>query len=138
MLSRFLEDHPADAEAHYQMAWTFDVRGMEREAVSHYRDALESGFSDGRSGAYIGLGSSLRALGEYEEAVETLRRGASEFPEDRAMKVFLAMALYNVGECREAVEILLDNLAETSSDEKTRAYKDALIFYASRLDKVWE
>lgn len=139
-LSAFLRenpDHEEFAAASYQMAWTFDVRGMEREAVPHYRSALESGLSEDRSGAYLGLGSSLRALGEYEEAVKTLRRGASEFPEDRAIQVFLAMALYNTGEHREATEMLLANLAETSSDENIKAYGEALAFYASRLDEVW-
>lgn len=124
LLSRFLEEHRGHedyAAASYQMAWACDVRGLEREAIPHYRNALEGGLSQGRSGAYIGLGSSLRVLGEYEEAVETLRRGASEFPGDPAMRTFLAMALYNVGECREAMEILLGDLAETSSNEEIAA-----------------
>lgn len=117
LLSVFLRENPDEAEAHYQMAWSLDVRGMEREAVPHYRRALENGLSgEDLSGAFLSLGSSLRAVGEYEEATTVLWRGVEEFPENRAMKVFLAMALYNVGECGESVGMLLENLAGETVD----------------------
>ncbi len=138
-LSVFLRENPDDAEAHYQMAWTLDVRGMEREAIPHYRRALEIGLAgEDRGGAMLSLGSSLRAVGEYGEAVSILRRGCSEFPEDRAMEVFLAMALYNVGKYGESVGILLENLAETSSDVDIQSYGKAISFYADKLDETWE
>ena len=85
----------------------------------------------------LGLGSTYRALGEYQRAVEALRSGTTRFPDNRAMQVFLAMALYNAGECREAVELLLQNLAETTGDEGISAYKRAILFYAGRLDETW-
>jgi hypothetical protein len=47
------------------------------------------------------------------------------------------MALYNAGECREAVELLLRNVVETTGDEGISAYNRALLFYASRLDDAW-
>lgn len=139
LLSVFLRKNPDDAEAHYQMAWTCDVRGMEREAIPHYRRALE-GYLSGkdRSGAFVGLGSSHRVLGEYGEAVEALRRGAFEFPKDRAIQTFLAMALYNTGEHRESARILLKNLVETTSDPRIKSYEKALRFYPERLDEIRE
>ena len=138
MLSRVLADTPDDAEANYQMAWLCDLEGREREALPFYVRAIAHGLSgEGRRGALLGLGSTYRALGEYPEAVEVLRRGASEFPEDRAMQTFLALALYNAGECREAVELLLKNLVETTSDPTIKSYERALGFYAGRLDEVW-
>lgn len=137
ILSEFLRGNPDDAEAHYQMAWSLDVRGMEREAISHYRLALDGGLSEDRGGAMLSLGSSLRAVGEYDEAVSVLRRGVSEFPGDRAMQVFLAMALYNVGGYEESVGILLENLAETTSDSEIKSYEKAILFYSERLDEVW-
>jgi hypothetical protein len=88
-------------------------------------------------GAMLGLGSTYRALGEYGRAVETLRGGTTRSPNSRAMHVFLAMALYNTGECREAVELLLRNLAETTGDEGISAYNRAILFYAGRLDETW-
>ena len=85
----------------------------------------------------LGLGSTYRALGEYERDVETLRGGTTRFPNSRATQVFLAMALYNTGEGREAVQWLLRNLAETTGDGGISAYNRAILFYAGRLDETW-
>jgi tetratricopeptide (TPR) repeat protein len=60
-----------------------------------YGRALSAGVGgDSRAGAYLGLGSSLRSVGEYERALEVLEQGVEEFPTSPALKVFLAMALY--------------------------------------------
>jgi predicted Zn-dependent protease len=72
-------------------------------------------------------------VGDHAKAAEILRGGVARFPQNRAMQVFLAMALHNVGEHAQAMEILLRNLAETSSDPEISAYKEALSFYANRL-----
>lgn len=139
LLSRVLEEAPDDPGANYQMAWLCDLQGREREAVPFYARAIAGGLPDEeRSSALLGLGSTHRALGEYPKAVEVLRQGVSEFPDDRAMQIFLAMALYNLGEHREAVEKLLKNLVATTSDARIRAYGKALGFYAGRLDEVWD
>ena len=99
LLSRVLAGSPDDAEANHQMAWLYDIQGREREAVPFYVRAVAGDLSDEeRRGALLGLGSTYRALGEYPEAVEVLRQGVSEFPADRAMQTFLALALYNTGE----------------------------------------
>ncbi len=138
LLSRVLAETPDDAEANYQMAWLCDLEGREREAMPFYVRAVTGRLpAEERRGALLGLGSTYRALGEYPEAVEVLRRGVSEFPEARAMQTFLALALYNAGECREAVELLLQNLVQTTSDPKIKSYERALRFYAGRLDEVW-
>jgi len=138
LLSRVLTEAPDDAEANYQMAWLCDLEDREREAVAFYVRAIAGHLpAEERRGALLGLGSTYRALGEYPEAVETLRRGVTEFPEDRAMQTFLALALYNADGCREAVELLLKNLVETSSDPEIKSYERALRFYADRLDEVW-
>lgn len=138
LLSRVLAEDPEDAEANYQMAWLCDLQGREREAVPYYVRAIAGSLSDEqRSGALLGLGSTYRALGEYPEAVEVLRRGVAKYPKDRAMQTFLAMALHNAGESREAVELLLKNLVETTSDSSIQSYERALSFYADRLDEVW-
>ena len=137
LLARVLTEAPDDAEANYQMAWLCDLEDREREAVPFYVRAIAGQLSaEERRGALLGLGSTYRALGEYPEAVETLRRGVTEFPEDRAMRTFLALALYNADGCREAVELLLKNLVETTSDPEIKAYKRTLSFYADRLDEV--
>ena len=138
LLARVLEETPDDAEANHQMAWLYDVQGREREAVPFYVRAIAGDLPDEeRRGVLLGLGSTYRALGEYPEAVEVLGQGVSEFPADRAMQTFLALALYNVGEHRQAVDLLLKHLVETTSDPGIRSYEKALRFYAGRLDEVW-
>ena len=138
LLSRVLEETPDDAEANHQMAWLYDVQGREREAVPFYERAVAGGLPDEeRRGALLGLGSTYRVLGEYPEAVEVLRQGVAEFPADRAMQTFLALALYNIDEHGQAVDLLLKHLVETTSDPGIRSYEKALRFYTGRLDEVW-
>jgi tetratricopeptide (TPR) repeat protein len=131
-------EKPDDPQINYQCAWVHDLLGLEHEAVPFYERAIEEGLTgEDLEGAMLGLGSTYRALGEYQRAVEALRGGTTRFPNNRAMQVFLAMALYNAGECREAVELLLRNLAETTGDEGISAYNRAILFYAGRLDDTW-
>lgn len=126
---------PGDALVHYHCAWSHDTLGLEREAVPFYERALALGLSgEDREGALIGLGSSCRCLGESAKAEETLRRACGEFPESRAAQAFLAMALHNAGRHAEAMEILLRNLGETSSDESIRRYRRAILGYAGNLE----
>jgi tetratricopeptide (TPR) repeat protein len=138
VLARLLQEAPEDAEANHQMAWLYDVQGCEREAVPYYARAIAGDLSgEQRRSALLGLGSTYRALGDYQEAVEVLRQGVSEFPADRAMQTFLAIALYNIGKDRQAVDLLLKNLVETTSDPGIKSYEKAFRFYAGRLDEVW-
>ena len=139
LLLELLAEKPDDPQINYQCAWVHDSLGREREAVPFYERAIEEGLTgEDLEGAMLGLGSTYRTLGECQRAVEALRSGTTQFPNNRAMQVFLAMALYNTGECREAVELLLRNLAETTGDEGISAYNRAILFYAGRLDETWE
>lgn len=135
VLLKLLERDPEDPAVNYQCAWVYDRMGREREAIPLYERAIERGLSGGDlEGAILSLGSSYRAVGNYAKAAEVLRGGVARFPQNRAMQVFLAMALHNVGEHEWAMEILLRNLAETSSDPEILAYKEALSFYANHLN----
>jgi tetratricopeptide (TPR) repeat protein len=129
--------YPDDPEVAYQAAWVHDVLGLEAEAVPFYERALGAAGLSGpdRRGAFVGLGSTYRVLGRYDLAVATLRRGLGEFPEDGALRTFLAMALYNVGEAHESVRLLLKLLAATSEDEQVRRYRRAIEYYADDLDQ---
>lgn len=73
-------------------------------------------------------------LGRYDMAVATLRSGLREFPHDAALRTFLAMALYNIGEARESVGMRLNLLAATSEDQQVRRYRGAIEHYADDLD----
>ncbi|MFH8290386.1 tetratricopeptide repeat protein [Streptomyces sp. NPDC018059] len=126
---------PQDAEVAYQTAWVHDTLGLEAEAVPYYERALagEGLSDDDRRGALLGLGSTYRSLGRYEEAVTTLGDAATEFPDDGALKTFLAMALYNTGRTHDAMELLLTLLAATSRDPEIAGYRPAIEEYAKDL-----
>jgi tetratricopeptide (TPR) repeat protein len=138
LLLTLADRHPADTEIAYQTAWVHDVLGLEADAVPFYERALaaEGLTTEDRHGAFLGLGSTYRILGRYEEALACLRRGLGEFPEDPALRAFLAMALYNVGEAREAVRTLLEVVAATSADTRVQGYRRAIEHYAGDLDAV--
>ncbi|MER6472836.1 tetratricopeptide repeat protein [Streptomyces collinus] len=139
-LVELAERYPEDAEVAYQTAWVHDSLGLEAEAVPFYERALGgTGLSpEDRHGAFLGLGSTHRILGSYGAAVRTLRGGLEEFPDDPALHAFLAMALYNDGDAREAVRLLLRTLAATSGDRGVREYRRAIEHYADDLDGVHE
>lgn len=132
------ERFPADAEVAYQTAWVHDTLGLEAEAVPHYMRAVDGrGLSaEDRRGALLGLGSTYRTLGRYPQALTTLSNAVAEFPDDSALKTFLAMALYNTGRTHDAMEILLTLLAATSKDPDIAAYRPAIEHYAKDLDAM--
>jgi tetratricopeptide (TPR) repeat protein len=130
--------HPEDAAVNLQCASVHDKLGLEPAAVSFYEKALTLGLDgDDLRHALLGLGSTYRAIGQYERAVSTLRRGTERFPDHRGMQVFLGLALYNAGQEKEACQILLRVLAETSGDPEVSAYREALMLYAEDLDRTW-
>ncbi|MFJ9431645.1 tetratricopeptide repeat protein [Streptomyces sp. NPDC101490] len=130
--------HPHDAETAYQTAWAHDVLGLEAEAVPYYERSLAgTGLTpEDRRGALLGLGSTYRVLGRYEDAVTLLSGAVEEFPDDGALRAFLAMAHYNTGRNHEAVALLLRLLAATSEDASVRAYRPAIEHYAADLDAL--
>ncbi|HEY8601410.1 MAG TPA: tetratricopeptide repeat protein [Thermomicrobiales bacterium] len=133
-----VEAAPADPQAAFLLACAYDGRGFEREAIPHYRRAIENGLAgDDLQMAYINLGSSHRALGEYEQAVAIWRDARSRFPENRALATFLAIGLHNLNEHAAAAELLLTQLAETSADPWVARYRRAILFYADKLDETW-
>jgi len=130
---------PADAEASYQLARQYDSEGKESEAAPFYELALESGLKgENRRGAYLGLGSTYRALGEYVRSKEIFDRALKEFPDDRSLKVFRALTLYNLGQRDKCVEELLLQLLDTTANDQIKRYDRALRFYADKLDQTWK
>ena len=137
LLLELVAAYPDDAEITYQTAVVHDNLGLSREAIPFYLRALSQGLSGSDlERALMGLGSTYRALGEYKQAEETLRRGVKEFPHNRAIQVFLAMTLYNLQDYKEAMELVLTNLMETTSDETLQYYKRVISYYALHLDEI--
>ncbi|HEU4894505.1 MAG TPA: tetratricopeptide repeat protein [Acidimicrobiia bacterium] len=138
LLVQIHRENPDDPEVNLQCAWAHDRLGLESEAVPYYEAAIRLGLEDSdRKDALLGLGSTYRTLGRYEEALSTLDRGVAEFPDHGGMSVFRAMALFNNGREKEACELLLTLLASTTSDETIAAYRRAIEIYAADLDRTW-
>jgi tetratricopeptide (TPR) repeat protein len=129
---------PHDAPLQFEAACLCDYHGREAEAVPLYVNALRGELSpEDRRSAYLGLGSTYRALGRYAEAKSTLLEGSARFPQACEIAVFLAMALHNLGEHKQAIELLLRLIATTSSDRAIQDYRRAIEFYAEDIDRSW-
>lgn len=126
--------HPHVAEIAYQLAWTCDTLGRTAEAVPFYEKAVALGLSPSEhSNALIGLGSSLRALGQLERSAEVLRSGQRQFPDNREFDAFLALTLHAQGHAAEALQLALNTLIDTTEDPGLTTYGRALRHAASQL-----
>lgn len=139
LLLRMVEKWPNDAVINYQCAWSFDVLGKETEAITYYENAIALGLPESDlQEALLGLGSTYRALGEYEKSRDVLLKGINLFPTNHSIQVFYAMTLYNLNEHHHAMELLLKCLLDTTSDKDILNYQKAIRFYSDKLNNVWE
>jgi tetratricopeptide (TPR) repeat protein len=126
---------PGDAEVLYEAASVHDYLDLEAEALSYYLAAIGAGLSgENLRSAYLGLGSTYRILGRYQESLDTFEKGLRHFPEAREFHVFSAMTYYNLGRYHEAVSVLLRVIADTTGDSNLRSYERAIRLYAGDLD----
>ncbi|WP_057776630.1 tetratricopeptide repeat protein [Cytobacillus dafuensis] len=138
LLVELVKEYPMDAIVNYQCAWSYDLLGEESKAVPYYEDAIKLGLSgQDLEGAFIGLGSTFRALGEYEKSKQVFQKGISQFPNNQVLQVFYSMTLYNLDEHQNAMQILLKCLLDNTQDEEILNYKNAISFYSDKLDRVW-
>lgn len=138
ILKSLLQLNSNDPDINYQMAWTCDFMGKESEAAPYYETAIANGLVEDREGAMLGLGSTYRCLGEYEKSLRVFDQGIAEFPENRSLKVFRALTLYNLGKSEESVSQLLIQLLDTTNDDSIQSYERALRFYSDKLNETWK
>ena len=126
--------HPHVAEIAYQIAWTCDTLGRTEQAVAAYDKAIALGLPPNEhSNALIGLGSSLRTLGQLDRSADVLHSGQRQFPDNREFDAFLALTLHAQGKHAEALSLALDTLITTTEDPGLTAYGRALRHAASQL-----
>ncbi len=139
ILLDLIKREPSHARLNYELAGTYDQQGLEADAIPYYEQSLALGLAgDARRGALLGLGSSYRCLEQYGDAVRTLEGGMVEFPDAPEFGVFLALALYNLGEHRRAMTLLLNHIAAYPGCDQIRRYQRAIHFYADRPDPPYE
>lgn len=129
---------PQDTELQYEAASVHDYLGREGEAIPFYTAAIAGDLQPASlRDAYLGLGSTYRALGRYSDAKATFVEGLARFPDANEMKVFLSIVLNNLGDRKQAIESLLLVLAETTNDVNIQAYRRAIEFYAQDIERSW-
>lgn len=131
-------EFPDDPQVNYQCAWIHDLLGLEKEAIPFYEKAVQTGLrSDELKSALLGMGSTYRCTGQYQKSIETFQQALTLFPNSHEFNVFLGMAYYNIGEHAKAMELLLNSLVDTSTDEGILRYQRAIRFYSDKLDQTW-
>jgi len=138
LLEDLLNDQNSSSLAHLHIAWSYDNEGLEQQAVAHYEASLSGNLSKSdQYEAIFGLASTLRSLGRYEEAMASFEKLLVEFPGKKSFLPFYAMCLYNLGECKKSVELLLTLLADTTEAKEILDYEKAIRLYAVNLDRKW-
>lgn len=120
------------ARQRFDEACDHDRAGREEEAIPCYVEALELGLGDPwRQQALLGLGSSYRNVLRHTEAIAVLSEATADYPDDDALRVFLALALWSGGREREAFE-LLGRVAVDTAD--LRGYRRAATYYFDHIE----
>ena len=120
------------ARQRYDEAADYDRAGREAEAIPCYEEALELGLPDGlRRQALLGLGSSYRNVLRHADSIALLRSAVDEYPDDAALQVFLALALWSGGREREGFATI-GRVAVESAD--LAGYGRAASLYLDHLD----
>lgn len=135
LLLDLMAEHPDEPLVLFEVGGSYDVLGEEESAIPYYRKAIDAGLADGElQECLVCLGSSLRVVGETEEAVEVLEQAVADFPERRSSRAFLALAYLSDGRADQAVAALLDLLLDTTEDDDILSYRDALEYYRDELN----
>jgi tetratricopeptide (TPR) repeat protein len=139
MLENLVNESSEDPEVNFYCGAVNDSMGFEKIAIPYYRRALENGIQgEMREAAFIQLGSSYRCIGEYQFASDVLTKGLAEFPHNPALKVFYALTLYNMGEHKDSVTLMLKTLVSDASNDWIKKYERAIAFYSEDIDGIWE
>jgi Flp pilus assembly protein TadD len=129
---RLADRYPENPRVTLHLAGSYDSAGREAEAVAPYRAALAVGLEEEDDlRARIQLASTLRNLGQNQEAVEILTRVCEQNPGHRAARAFLALALTSAGQQDKAVSELLDLLL--THPGPVEGYQRSLRWYANDL-----
>jgi cyanophycin synthetase len=125
----------SSALAALKEALSLDAAGYEKQAIPFYRLALARGLAnEDLHTALIGLGSSLRTVGQTTAAITTLRKARKLFPRDIVVMMFLALAHYDAGQRDLVIRQLADALLNESTQPRLAPYRRVLArkFHALR------
>ncbi|HVK76696.1 MAG TPA: tetratricopeptide repeat protein [Kofleriaceae bacterium] len=125
---------PGDVRVQMAAAYACDRLGLERDAIAYYERAWELGVpTDERAGFLVGFGSTLRNVGRTDEAVARLAEASVEFPNDAALRAFLALALHSAGHGTLALATMLEAALAAARPDGFGPYRRALAEYQAEL-----
>jgi|FLYN01.1.fsa_nt_gi tetratricopeptide (TPR) repeat protein len=131
------ERYPGNARVRFEYAGAYDFAGYEAEAIPIYQQALELGLSgEYLPRAYVQLGSSLRNVGQYQEAIRILDEGLARLPDYTPLRIFRAFALYSAGQSEKAIVDLLEALLAHPDSPALDGYGRAIRYYADEINSV--
>jgi tetratricopeptide (TPR) repeat protein len=82
---------------------------------------------------YVQLGSTLRNLSSLPESLSVLQEGLKYFPKYKALRAFLALTEYSMGNHAQAIQSLMQVTLEEATDSSLIDYSRALGWYAGEL-----
>jgi len=139
ILVRLCKINPKNASLHYRAACVHDGLGLEQEALPFYESAFRLGLKgDELEGAYVGLGSTYRVLGQFAKSIAVLLEGSKKFPNSQCLKIFEAMTLHESGRHNLAVAMLLHCVADKPGDPSVALYRRAIQQYATEYGNIGE
>jgi tetratricopeptide (TPR) repeat protein len=126
--------NPQDLRAAMAAAYACDRRGLEHDAIVHYERAWQLGVPAAeRPGFLVGFGSTLRNVGRAEDAVARLTEATAEYPDDAALRAFLALALHSTGQSSLALATMLEAALTAARPDGFGRYQRALREYQREL-----
>lgn len=116
-----IADHPRHPLAHYNRGAMLEILAEDRRARPSYQRALE--LDPTMFEASLVLANSHMRDGEYEEAARAYARALEIRPGRNRLLLFQATALVAAGQCRDAMEPLLELVSRIPEDfEALMAY----------------
>lgn len=131
---RLTAKHPDEPRLAFALGGAFDSAGRAAEAMTPYLRARQLGLSgDDVPRWYVQVGSTLRNLGQTAAAVDLLTEGMAHFPDDAAIRMFQALALFSDGRGGDALAAMLDLIIKHSGVIDVRHYERSIRSYADGL-----
>ncbi len=132
------EANPSDAIAWFHYGGGLDQSGNEAEAIVAYRRVFDLGVEHLESAdqprIHVQAGSTLRNLGQLDEARAVLEEGRRRFPDVRVLAVFQALVEVSAGRDRHAIDLLFEViLGEGSGDPSIGWFPRSLAAYAAEI-----
>lgn len=125
---------PENPRAHFVLGGTFDFQDRETDDVPPHQRAWELGLAgDDVPRFYVQYGSTLRNVGQFDEAVRVLREGSARYPENAATQAFLALALFSVGRGAEALATAFAMVSQDGVNPDLHGYERAVREYVAAL-----